>query len=110
MPARSSGGFAPAVAQAPCLRRRAGGATHLLPAVVDGRFGLVPYIELRRGEVAASASAIAGVRLPVTSVLVGPTSKSEQPAAIDVVQRLMTTHGYPSVPVSVSEVPYRYPR
>jgi hypothetical protein len=75
-----------------------------------GSFGLVPYIELRRADGDGYAATTDSVPLPVTSVLVGPTPGTEKPAAIDAVRRLLATHLYPEVPVTVSEIPYRYPR
>lgn len=76
-----------------------------------GVYGLVPYVELRRGvgdEYRATATTTEP--LPVVSVHVGPTPAAEREGARDAAARLLKTYGHVGAGVHVSNIPYRHPR
>lgn len=75
-----------------------------------GPFGLVPYVELRAGGREDPIGTNSTDRsLPLHSVQVGPTPAGERDSARHAAQRLLSAYKY-SVPVDVSEIPYRHPR
>ncbi|TFD08215.1 hypothetical protein [Cryobacterium sp. TMT1-66-1] len=74
----------------------------------EGRFGLIPYIEMAAGAANAEyALNDTPMRLPIDHIKIGPSPDPE--SALRALRAFLDSHGYGSTEISASSIPSRQP-